>query len=276
MPHRGMKPPASKKSKGNKLGTVIKIGVAVIAAGVGFYFGFGFVSSWQNKLNEKADKATKNSDGGQLGHIADLYSVLDATDPNRYESKSRRPLPDQDPMPGKANAGRTGAPEPELPVIPAVWTLETDSAKIPEGRVNGMISGTNFVMDVAQLQKSGSAYILSLRQGMGASADREILVYLRLGPGESPLGYSQMISADMKGAKVPQIVKRWKPNPRFAPQQKSYNSGYVMKLELGKLETNVIPGKVYLALPDSEQSVVAGVFKIRTAPAGMSLSQDGF
>jgi hypothetical protein len=33
-----------------------------------------------------------------------------------------------------------------------------------------------------------------------------------------------------------------------------------MKLELGSLTNNLVPGKIYLALPDNEQTVVAGTF----------------
>jgi hypothetical protein len=36
-----------------------------------------------------------------------------------------------------------------------------------------------------------------------------------------------------------------------------------MKLELGQTNENTIPGKIFLALPDPEQSVVAGLFKIQ-------------
>src|SRR5207253_7812791 len=60
---------------------VAKIGALVIGLGVGGYFGFNFVSDWQEKSNAKRKQTEKNSDGGELGHIANLYNVLDATDP---------------------------------------------------------------------------------------------------------------------------------------------------------------------------------------------------
>jgi hypothetical protein len=40
-----------------------------------------------------------------------------------------------------------------------------------------------------------------------------------------------------------------------------------MKLELGAVTSNVISGKIFLALPDTEQSVVAGQFKAVTTLA---------
>ena len=33
-----------------------------------------------------------------------------------------------------------------------------------------------------------------------------------------------------------------------------------MKLQLGALTNNLVPGKIFLALPDTEQTVVAGTF----------------
>src|SRR5260370_41513486 len=69
----------------------------------------------------------------------------------------------------------------------------------------------------------------------------------------------------MMGFGVPQVAKRWKPNPKFAPQLKSFYNGYAMKLELGQVADNSIPGKIFLALPDPEQTVVAGVFKATVA-----------
>jgi hypothetical protein len=65
----------------------------------------------------------------------------------------------------------------------------------------------------------------------------------------------------MKGSGVPQVAKRWKTDPRYAPQVKSFQSGYAMKLELGQLADGAVPGKIFLALPDTEQSVMGGVFK---------------
>jgi hypothetical protein len=266
MPQR---PPAKAKSGGAV--NALKIALVVVVAVVGGYFGFTFARSWQSKLNDKSRQVAQNSDGGEVGHIADLYSVLDATDPNkfsRYGDKGR-------PGPADPNAGRltkvahvmgatNAAPEKALPLIPAVWTLDLAAAKIPEGRANGTISGTNFVVESARVDKIGQAYVLSLRQGTSASVDRELLIYLHLNPAETPAGHAWDVSTDMKGAKVPQVVKRWKTNPKFAPMQKSFNSGYAMKLELGPLTDETISGKIFIALPDAEQTVVAGVFTVDT------------
>jgi len=55
-------------------------------------------------------------------------------------------------------------------------------------------------------------------------------------------------------------VKKWRPNPKFAPQQKSFANGYAMKLEIVNQSQDLVQGRIYLALPDPEQTVVAGQF----------------
>lgn len=255
------------------------IGAAVVALGVGGYFGYNWLMAYQEQANAKRRQAEKSSDGGELGHIANVYQTLEATDPNRPpgSGSSRTDLP------GRARAlatprapgdptelaeGAAAKPvEPELPVLPPVWTLDVNLAKIPEGRANGKISGTNFVVQTARLDAVGASHVLRLTQGSVASPEREVLVYLRPKAGASIPGSSWTISKDTKGPGVPQVTKRWKTNPKFAPQQKSFPTGYAMKLELGPLEEGTVSGKIFLALPDPEQTVVAGLFK---AVAGAS------
>ena len=78
-------------------------------------------------------------------------------------------------------------------------------------------------------------------------------------PGESLEGRNWLVARD-QSAGTPQVVKRWKTNPRVAPQQQTFNGGYAMKLELGKASDGSLPGKIYLALPGPDQTVAGGVF----------------
>src|SRR5207245_10218921 len=149
----------------------------------------------------------RNSDGGEMGHIANLYDVLDATEPGGRglgggvqgsgprprQTTAARPIY----VPGERGTREESlaSENQDLPVIPAVWTLEVATATIPEGRVNGMISGTNFLADSARLE---ATYVLSLRQGTNASPEREILVYLHPRPGEKISGRTWTVSKDMK------------------------------------------------------------------------------
>jgi hypothetical protein len=255
---------------------VLKIGVTVVGLAVGFYFGFGWVTGMQEKTNAKRRQIEKQSDGGEAVHIANLYDVLDKTDPNRYSRGTAQPS-DSETMPRvrlrTKNTNAAGGveseeqpAEKELPVIPATWTLDLNAAQIPEGRANGNISGTNFIVDSARVDVVGGAYVLSLRQGPITAPDRQMLVYLRLKAGETLPSHTWSVTKEMKGTGVPQVAKLWKTDPRYASMKKNFATGYAMKLEFGAVdEYGVIPGKIFIALPDAEQSVVAGLFKVETA-----------
>ena len=156
-------------------------------------------------------------------------------------------------------------------MTPPVYTLDVSQAKFTEGKVNGSITGTNFVPDVVRLEKLAGAYMLDFRQGTGATPDRGFRVYLRLPGTNTPAGQSWTVSPEMKGTPVSQVVKVWKTNPKFAASEKSFTTGFALKLELGQMtESNTISGKIFAALPDKEQSVIAGVFQTSAAASGAS------
>jgi DNA-directed RNA polymerase subunit RPC12/RpoP len=209
----------------------VTVGAVVVILGVGGYLGYGPVTEWWAKRSEAAQQAS--------------------APPAVTNAEPAEPPP---------------APK-ELPVLPAVWTLDVDQAKIPEGKANGTLAGTNFMVETAVCVPQ----LLRLYQGAAASPDREIQIFLRLNASESVTGRTWTVTAkDPAGKSVPQVVKRWKTNPRYAAQSKTFSSGYAMKLELGAVEATMITGKIFLALPDPEQSVVAGVFKAATGLADTS------
>ena len=210
----------------------VKMGVAVVAVGVGGYFGYDYFIKWQEKKAEAAKLASAP------------------------------------PTPTNAVPAEPEPPPKALPLLPAIWTLEVDQAKIPEGKANGTISGTNFIVEAAVC----TPQILRLYEGAPASPVREIMIYLRLSASESLTNRTWTVAKDMKGKGVPQVVKRWKTNPNYAAQSRNYSSGYAMKLEIGQVASNLITGKIFLALPDAEQSVVAGQFKAITTLAAPAVT----
>lgn len=203
-------------------------GVVAVVFAVGGYYGYGYFVKWQEGRAEAAKQAAT-------------------------------PAAPTNDAPAEAAAPK------EAQMTPPVWTLNLDEAKIPKGKANGMLAGTNFVVDNAQFDKGGPTYLLRLDHGAATPPDFQLKIYLTLAPTESPTGHVWSISQDMKGKGVPQVLKLWKPNPKYAAQQKVYASGYAMKLELGKIADGAISGKIFLALPDKEQSVVAGSFKATTS-----------
>ena len=160
-------------------------------------------------------------------------------------------------------------PPPEVPMTAPAYTLDILQARISAGKVNGSIAGTKFVPDSVRLDKQAGGYLLTLRQGTGQTPDRGLQVQLQMAPTESPTGQTWTVSQEMKGTAINRVIKVWKPNPKFAAQTKPFTTGFALKLEFGPLtESNTIPGKIYAALPDSEQTVVAGVFNATTTLAG--------
>jgi len=250
---------------------MVKIGAVVLVLGIGGYFGYVWLSDKQEKTNAKRRETEKNSDGGEVGHIANLYGVLDATDPDK-RGASGRSSSGANPsriansatvaVPADGTAAPAAIVDKQLPVIAPVWTLDVASAKIPEGQLTGKVAATNFAADIIRIDRVSGAQVLTLRQGAASSPDRELLIYLHLNPGEALAGHSWTISQDMTAPAAPRVLKRWKTDPKFAPQQKFFSTGYALKLELGQPADGVMPAKIFLALPDTEQSVIGGLFKI--------------
>ena len=195
-------------------------GVAAVALAIGGYFGYGYYTEWQAKRAE-AGKAAAT------------------------------------PAVATNAAGEPESPK-DMPLVPPLWTTNLAEAKIPKGKANGTLAGANFVVENAQFDKGAGTYLLRLEQGQAGSPDRQLKFYLPLGAAESPAGHSWNISPDMKGKGVPQILALWKPSPGAALQQKLYNSGYAMKLELGKIADGAISGKIFLALQDKDLSALGG------------------
>jgi hypothetical protein len=210
------------KKKGNSAGMKYAIaGLCVVALGaVGYFVGYPQFQKWQEK--KRADEEAKNAAAAQA-------------------------------------AAATNAPA-QPAMVPAVFTLDVTNAAIPEGKVNGKVSGTNFVPDSVLLSQVGPAQVLQFVQGQPTSPDRELLIYLYPKAGETLAGHNWTVSQEQKTG-VPQVGKRWKPDPSQQPRVQTYNHGYAMKLELGQINGSVLPGKIFLALNDGQQTVAAGKFE---------------
>jgi len=57
---------------------------------------------------------------------------------------------------------------------------------------------------------------------------------------------------------APRVVLHWMEGDR---KNQVFHNGYAMKVEFGTISNNVIPGKIFLCLPDGGESWVAGTFR---------------
>lgn len=242
--HGAVQPPKAGMSPALKYSIV---GVVFVASAVGGWLGWPYLSSHVPFLkgSEPAPPAT---------------AAAPRTPGSAPGERKSPDAPPTEPAP---------APRKEVPMSMPSHNLEIGQVTISEGKLNGMIAGTKFVPDNVLLSKLPTGYVLNLRQGTGQSPDLGLAVFLQMAPTESPTGHTWTVAQDLKGTAVNRVLKIWKPNPKYAAQQKTFATGFALKLEFGQLtESNTLPGKLYVALPDTEKSVIGGVFTATTALTG--------
>jgi hypothetical protein len=177
----------------------------------------------------------------------------------QYQKWQDKKKADEEAKKAEAAKAAAAANPPPPAIVPPVFTLDVTNATIPDGKVNGTVSGTNFVPDSVRLDQIGPSQVLRFVQGQPTSPDREILVYLHPKAGETLTGHNWTVSEDQKTG-VPPVGKRWKPDPNQQAKLQTYNHGYAMKLELGQMNGTTLPGKIFIALNDGQQTVAAGKF----------------
>ncbi len=101
--------------------------------------------------------------------------------------------------------------------------------------------------------------ILTLRQGNDFFPDYAVLIFLFLKEGEQPDGRTFRITKS-QGFGSPHIHMKYKQKAQNAPKTEIFMKDYTMRLEFGKREKGVLPGKIFLSLPDKNQSFVNGAF----------------
>lgn len=133
--------------------------------------------------------------------------------------------------------------------------MDLKNPHIPERIASGKIHGKDFTVENAKIQ----AGIMTLRQGEDFFADREVIIFLFLREGEKPDGRTFHVSKE-NNVSVPHIHMKWKEKNGDVPETEIFIKDYVMRLELGAREGGKLPGRIYLALPDTLKSFVAGRF----------------
>jgi tetratricopeptide (TPR) repeat protein len=135
-------------------------------------------------------------------------------------------------------------------------SMDLNNVGIPDATASGKLHGRDFTVENAKIENG----ILSLRQGEDFFADNEVMIFLFLKEGETLDGKTYNVSSD-HGFGVPHIHMKWRPEGKDLPETEMFMKDYAMRLELGKRGDEVLPGKIYLSLPDDLKSFVAGTFK---------------
>lgn len=142
-----------------------------------------------------------------------------------------------------------------------VWDLNIARAKIPETPVQGRIHGQGFRLQSSSMT-GGS---LTLRQGSGWPPDLALSIRLTARHATELSGKSYTVQSSRQSA--PRVTMRWKDGQGKAVTENITN-GYALRLVFDKVTATHIPGRLYIALPDADRSVLAGTFEavLRTNP----------
>ena len=236
-------------------------GLALIVV---FYFGFKAVDKWDVTAHKKVQDISAGSSGGEVTHIAKLYQVLDATDPARMEKQQLDAQAKYEREKARMKAEMATKPDPTLamPMIAPTWSLDAAAATIPQGRVNGSSGGKDWHIDNVRLDRGPALALLTFQEGAGTAADHEVLIYLPAPAAENLAGKKWSVTKESTSRQTMQIIRKWTADPRYAPTQKAFPKGYVLKLELDEPTRDWQQGRIYLALPDTNKTVLAGEFSI--------------
>ena len=134
------------------------------------------------------------------------------------------------------------------------WTLELTNAVLPAEPVAGRIHGSGFRDERATLQGGN----LTLRQGRNWPPDLGVTVVLFAQQGEDLAGKTVVVGAE-RPPPLPKVVLRWK-DAQGKAINRTFNSGYALRVVFGKPANGRMPGEIYIGLPDEARSFAAGTF----------------
>lgn len=141
------------------------------------------------------------------------------------------------------------------------WTVQLGNVVIPQETAVGRIHGSGFRCEHATLQ-GGS---LTLRQGKGWPPDLGLTINLYAQKAQDLSGKTIVI-APQRPPPLPKVMLRWK-SEQGTPLTFTFEGGYLLKTVFGQAANGRMPGQLYIALPDKEQSFIAGSFDAVIRPA---------
>ena len=150
----------------------------------------------------------------------------------------------------------TAAPPVAAIVLPPAsdtnWMLNFDSVTTPETAAVGRIHGQSSTLDRVIFQGG----LLTLRPSVRGSPDVSLAINFGGALPEALAG--KTINVMTNAEQAAGVTLRWKDAGQNAKE--SFGKGYALRLEMGALANNHMPGKIYFCAPDELKSYVMGTF----------------
>src|SRR3954447_3850824 len=148
----------------------------------------------------------------------------------------------------------------------AGWREDVSKATAPDAAAAGKVVGREFTPN--EIKYDANMHVLRFRLGKKDElSDAEIVIDLsKLVKGEKagsvPEGktFEQAINAPLTTKPQPSYTIYYRKEPGKGIPDVIPESRAAMKLEFGERKGDVLPGKIYLCLPDKDKSYVAGTF----------------
>jgi hypothetical protein len=139
----------------------------------------------------------------------------------------------------------------QTPAPDVAVTTDPNKVQIPEAAISGTVENLPFSVAEADV----SSGVLHLRDQPN-KPNIEVSIFLFPGSNE-PLSGLKRVAPGKSPA--PHVHLRWKDGPAIRTRATTHN--YAMRLEFGEQKGNVIPGKLYLEMPPSYGTKLAGTFE---------------
>jgi len=156
---------------------------------------------------------------------------------------------------GGGGGSGTPSPPPGIPsvppsAVPAYHQMDPVKHNMPSRPVFGRIGGRGFDPKVVL---TGNR--LTLRQGMKDAPDIVLVIELPLAAGETADGRTFVVHPEQQSKQDPKITLKARGAKEAVAQEK-----FALTLTFNSRTKDGLPGKIQLALPDSQQSYVVGEF----------------